>query len=65
MDRNVMLCTRVTEDMIVIASGFILFSLLTILSTIVMLDSWESLRKKTDTEVVKKNFIRKSINRYP
>ena len=45
--------TRITEDVIVIATGFILFSSLTILSTIVMLESRESLRKKKCTEVVK------------
>ena len=48
-----MLRTRFTEDVIVIAIGFNLFSLLTILSLIVMLESRESLRKKKCTEVVK------------
>ena len=37
-----MLRTRFTEDVIVIAIGFNLFSLLTILSLIVMLESKES-----------------------
>ena len=59
MDRNVKLCTRVTEDVIVIATGFILFSLLTILWMIVMLESRESLRKKKCTEVVKEFLLEK------
>ena len=54
-----MLHTWVTEDVIVIATGFILFSLLTILSTIVMLESRESLRKKKGTEVVKEFLLEK------
>ena len=52
-----MLCTRVTED--VIATGFILSSSLTILSTIVMLESRENLRKKKGTEVVKDFLLEK------
>ena len=54
-----MLRTRVTEDVIVIATGFILYSSLTILSTIVMLESRESLRKKKCTEVVKEFLLEK------
>ena len=59
MDRNVMLHTWVTEDVIVIATGFIFLSSLTILSTIVMLESRESLRKKKCTEVVKEFLLEK------
>ena len=51
--------TRITEDVIVIATGFILFSSLTILSTILMLESKESLRKKKCTEVVKEFLLEK------
>ena len=51
--------TRITEDVIVIATGFILFSSLTILSTIVMLESRESLRKKKCTEVIKEFLLEK------
>ena len=54
-----MLHTWVTEDVIVIATGFIFLSLLTILSTIVMLESRESLRKKKCTEVVKEFLLEK------
>ena len=57
---NVMLRTRVTEDVIVIVKGFILFPSLTILSTIVMLESRESLRKKKCTEVVKEFLLEKN-----
>ena len=59
MDRNVMLLTRVTEDVIVIATGFIHFLSLTILSTVVMLESRESLRKKKCTKVVKEFLLEK------
>ena len=51
--------TRITEDAIVIATGFIPFSSLTILSTIVMLESKKSLRKKKCTEVVKEFLLEK------
>ena len=51
--------TRITEDVIVIATGFILFSSLTILSTIVMLESRESLRKKKCTEMIKEFLLEK------
>ena len=54
-----MLRTRVTEDVIVIATGFILFSSQTILLTIVMLESRGSLRKKKCTEVVKEFLLKK------
>ena len=46
MGRNVMLCTRVTEDVIVIATGFILFSSLTILSTSYVGKQGESEKEK-------------------
>ena len=59
MDRNAMFPTRITEDVIVIATGFILFSSLTILSTIVMLESRESLRKEKCTEMVKEFLLEK------
>ena len=59
MDRNAVHRTRVTEDVIVIAIGFILFSSLTILSTIVMLESRESLRKKNCTEVAEEFLLEK------
>ena len=55
-----MLRTRVTKDVIVIATGFILFSSLTILSTIVMLESRESLRKKNVYRNGQRFFIRKT-----
>ena len=54
-----MLRTWVTEDVIVIATGFILFSSLTILSTIVMLESRKSLRTKKCTEEVKEFLLGK------
>ena len=59
MGRNVMLRTRITEDVIVIATGLILFSSLTILSMIIMLESRESLRKKKCTEEVKEFLLEK------
>ena len=54
-----MLRTWVTEDVIVIAAGFIIFSSLAIVSTIVMLESRESLRKRKGTEVVKEFLLEK------
>ena len=55
-----MLRRKVTKDVIVIATGFVLFSSLIILSTIVMLESRESLRKKKCTEVVKEFSLEKA-----
>ena len=54
-----MLHTRVTDDVVVIATGLILFPSLTILSTIVMMESRKSLRKKKCTEVVKEFLLEK------
>ena len=65
MDRNVMLCTRVTEDVIVIATGFILFFIANYSFDDIYVEKQEESRKEKSVQKWSNILYQKSIDTCP